>query len=288
MATTILVTGATGTIGSQVVAALKGRDDVKVRAAVRSAAKAAGLTGGNVTPVDFEYDKPEQMKKAVEGVDRLFLVTPFAQNQVELATGLINAAKAAGVKHIVKLSALGADSEPGIQLGRWHRAVEKAIEGSGLAWTFLRPNNFMENFLNYYPPDASGNIYLPWGQGACSWVAGSDIAAVAAAALTGSGHEGKAYEPTGPEALTIGQAAAVIGEVSGRKISYVDVPEAAAHKAMSDMGMPKWMVDAMMELHAVDKAGYAAKVTGDVQRVTGRAPLRFAQFAQQHAAGWKK
>jgi uncharacterized protein YbjT (DUF2867 family) len=288
MTTKILVTGATGTIGSQLVAALKGRNDVAVRVGVRSAAKAAGLTGGNVTPVDFEYDKPEQVKAAVEGVQKLFLVTPLVQNQVELAGRLIETAKAAGVRHIVKLSALGVDSEPGIQLGRWHRAVEKSIEGSGMTWTFLRPNNFMENFFNYYPPDASGNIYLPCGTAACSWVAGSDIAAVAAAALTGSGHEGKAYTLTGPEALTIGQVAALLSEVSGRKISYVDVPEAAASKAMLDMGMPAWMVNAMMELHGINKAGYAAVVADDIQRVTGRAPTRFAQFAQRNAARWKK
>jgi uncharacterized protein YbjT (DUF2867 family) len=285
--TTILVTGATGTIGSQVVAALKGHNDVKVRVGVRNAAKAASLVGGNVTAVDFEYDKPEQVKAAVAGVQKLFLVTPFSQDQVELATRLVDAAKAAGVKHIVKLSAFGCDFEPGIQLGRWHRAVEKAIEASGIQWTFLRPNNFMENFINFYPPGQDGNIYLPWGQGACSFIAGEDVAAVAAKALTSTGHEGQAYVLTGPEAFTVGQAAATIGEVSGRKVSYVDVPEAAAHKAMTDMGMPAWMVDAMMELHGIDKAGYAAAVTDAVQRITGRAPKSFAQFARQHAARWK-
>jgi uncharacterized protein YbjT (DUF2867 family) len=223
----------------------------------------------------------------VQGVDKIFLVTPFAQNQVELAGRLIDAAKAAGVKHIVKLSAMGVENEPGIQLGRWHRAVEKAIEASGIAWTFLRPNNFMENFLNYYPPDAQGNIYLPWANGACSFIAGSDIAAVAAAVLTGTGHENKAYNLTGPEAFTIAQAAQSIGEVSGREIHYVNVPEAAASQAMLNMGMPKWMVDAMMELHGINKAGYAAAVTDSVQKVTGRAPISFAQFAQKHAARWK-
>jgi uncharacterized protein YbjT (DUF2867 family) len=287
MATTILVTGATGTIGSQVVSALEGRNDVTVRAAVRSAAKAESLKGGNVTPVDFEYNKPELLQKAVAGVDRLFLVTPFAQDQVDLGARLIDAAKVAGVKHIVKLSALGCDMEPGIQLGRWHRTIERYILGSGLKYTFLRPNNFMENFIGYYPPGKDGNIYLPWGQGACSFIAGSDIAAVAAAALTTSGHENKAYDLTGPEAFTIAQAAATIGEVSGRKVNYVDVPEAAAHKAMSDMGMPGGMVDAMMELHGIDKAGYAGQVTDTVQKVTGRAPMSFAQFARQHAAAWK-
>jgi uncharacterized protein YbjT (DUF2867 family) len=287
MATTILVTGATGTIGSQVVSALKGRNEVTVRAAVRSAAKAEALKGGNVTPVDFEYTNPEQMKKAVEGVEKLFLVTPFAQDQVDLAARLVDAAKAAGVKHIVKLSAMGVDFEGGIQLGRWHRTVERYILGSGLKYTFLRPNNFMENFVGYYPPAKDGNIYLPWGQGACSFIAGADVAAVAATALTTPGHENQGYELTGPEAFTIGQAAATIGEVSGRKVNYVDVPEAAAHKAMLDMGMPAWMVDGMMELHGINKAGYAAQVTDTVQKVTGRAPMSFAQFAKQHAAAWK-
>lgn len=285
--TTILVTGATGTIGSQVVSALKGRDGVTVRAAVRNAAKAEALKGGNVTPVDFEYTKPELLQKAVAGVEKLFLVTPFTQDQVDLGARLVDAAKAAGVKHIVKLSAMGADYEGGIQLGRWHRTLERYIQGSGLTYTFLRPNNFMENFINFYPPGKDGNIYLPWGQGACSFIAGSDIAAVAATALTSSGHENKGYNLTGPEAFTIGQAAATLGEVSGKKANYVDVPEAAAHKAMLDMGMPAWMVDAMMELHGIDKAGYASEVTDAVRKITGREPVTFAQFARQHAASWK-
>jgi uncharacterized protein YbjT (DUF2867 family) len=284
---TILVTGATGTIGSQVVSALKGKSDVTVRAAVRSAAKAESLKGGNVTPVDFEFTNPEQMQKAVEGVERLFLVTPFTLDQVDLGARLIDFAKAAGVKHIVKLSAMGADFAPGIQLGRWHRALERYISGSGLTYTFLRPNNFMENFVNFYPPAKDGNIYLPWGQGACSFIAGADIAEVAALALTAGGHENKAYELTGPEAFTIAQAATTIGEVTGRKVQYVDVPDAAARHAMLDAGMPAWMVDAMMELHGINKAGYAAQVTDSVQKLTGRAPTSFAQFAKQNAARWK-
>jgi uncharacterized protein YbjT (DUF2867 family) len=287
MPTTILVTGATGTIGSQLVSALKGRGDVTVRVAVRDAAKAEALKGGNVTPVDFEYTRTDLIQKAVEGVEKLFLVTPFSPDQVDLAARLVDFAKAAGVKHIVKLSAFGADFEPGIQLGRWHRTVERYIVGSGVKYTFLRPNNFMENFINFYPPGQDGNIYLPWGQGACSFIAGADVAAVAATALTSGGHENKAYELTGPEAFTIGQAAATLGEVSGRKVSYVDVPEAAAKKAMLGLGLPEWMVDAMMELHGIDKAGYAAQVTDTVRKVTGRDPIRFAEFARQHAARWK-
>ncbi|HEX8441775.1 SDR family oxidoreductase [Archangium sp.] len=287
MATTILVTGATGTIGSQLLSALKGQQDLTVRAAVRSATKAESIKGGNVTPVDFEYTNSEQMQKAVEGVEKLFLITPFSQDQVDLGARLIDFAKAAGVKHVVKLSAMGADFAPGIQLGRWHRTLERYIAGSGMTYTFVRPNNFMENFVNFYGPAQDGNIYLPWGQGACSFIAGADVAAVAAAALTSSGHENKAYDVTGPEAFTIAQAAATLGEVTGRKIQYVEVPEAAARNAMLDGGMPAWMVDGMMELHGINKAGYAAQVTDTVQKLTGRAPTSFAQFAKQNVARWK-
>ena len=291
MPTTILVTGATGTIGSQVVNALSKKEGVTVYAGVRNDGKnapdkAEKLKRGNVTPVDFDYDKPETLAAALKGVDKVFLLTPFTPNQVELGIRLVDAAKAAGVKHLVKLSALGAEQEPGIQLGRWHRAIEKHVEASGLAWTFLRPNNFMDNFISYYPPDKEGAIYLPWGNGACSFIDARDVGAVAAAVLTSSGHEGKAYVPTGPEAFTIAQAASTLSEVTGRAIKYVDVPEAAARKAMLDMGVPAWMTDGMMELHAIDKAGYATIVTTDVKTLTGQAPRSFRDFARDNAAKW--
>ncbi|MBM7119389.1 SDR family oxidoreductase [Archangium primigenium] len=285
--TTVLVTGATGTIGSQVVAALKGREDVKVRAAVRSAAKADALRGGGVVPVDFEFTKPELIKKALTGVEKVFLVVPFTAEQVEHATKFIDLAKEAGVRHVVKLSALGCEYVPGIDLGRWHRIVERYLEGSGLAHTFLRPTNFMENFIHFNPPGKDGNIYLPFGQAGCSFIAGADIAAVAAAALTTPGHEGQAYDLVGPEALTVAQVAEQIASVAGRPVKYVDVPEEAARQGMVGAGMPGWSADAMLQLYGLIKAGHAARVTDTVQKITGRAPTTFAEFAKKHAASWK-
>lgn len=289
MAKTILVTGATGTIGTQVVAELAKKPGVTVRAGVRDTTKAAKLSAANVTPVDFDYERPATFAAALDGVEAVFLLTPFTPNQVELAAGLVDAAKQAGVKRIVKLSAIGAEQEPGIQLGRWHRAIEKHIEASGLAWTFLRPNNFMDNFVGFYPPDKDGNIYLPWGDGACSFIDGRDIAAVAATILTETGHEheGKAYVLTGPEALTIGDAAKAIAVVTDRTVKYVDVPEESAKSAMLGLGMPAWMVDGMMELHGIDKAGYAAVVTSSVHDITGQTPRSFSDFARDNAASWK-
>ena len=286
MASTILVTGATGTIGSEVVKALAAKSGVTVRVGVRSAAKAEKLLAANVVPVDFDYDRPETIAAAVQGADRVFLLTPFSENQVALAKALIDAAKGAGVKHIVKLSAIGADMEPGIQLGRWHREVEKLVEASGIAYTVLRPGNFMDNFINYSPPGPDGNIYLPFGTGAVSYIDARDIAAVAAAVLTEESHYGKAYDLTGPEAVTMTDVAKAIGEASGRDIHYVDVPEEAASKAMLDMHMPRWMVDAMMELHGICKAGYAGGISPLVEKLTGQKPRSFAQFARDRASAW--
>jgi uncharacterized protein YbjT (DUF2867 family) len=281
---TILVTGSTGTVGSQVVQALSQVPGLTVRAATRGG---KNPFGASVTTVGFDYDDPASLRSAVAGVDKVFLLTPFAQNQVELAGRLIEAAKSSGVKHVVKLSAIGCDQEPGIQLGRWHRGVERLIEGSGMAYTFLRPNNFFENFLNFYPPVADGNIYLPWGSAGASFLGAVDIAEVAKIAFTKPGHEGKAYTLTGSQSLTIEHAARVIGEVTGRAIRYVDVPEEAARKGMLDAGMPAWMVDAMMELHAVDKAGYAAAIAPDLVELIGRPSQTFEEFAKLNAARWK-
>ena len=282
---TILVTGATGTIGSSLVDELV-RLGARVRAGARGATKNAALARGGVQPVELTLGDDASVDAAVAGASALFVLTPLDPRQVELGQHLVDRAKAAGVKRVVKLSAIGADIEPGIQLGRWHRAVEKHIEASGLGWTFLRPNNFMENFFNYYGPDRDGVIYLPWGQAACSFIDGRDVARVAALALTTDGHEGKAYTLTGPAAFTIAEAAATIGEVTGRTVRYVDVPEQAARDAMLGLGMPAFAVDAMMELHAIDKAGHAAAVTPEVERLTGTAPRSFRAFAEAHRARW--
>ena len=279
MSQPILVTGATGTIGSNVVNELTKRG-----AAVRAAARGASKTGG----VELVLGDTASVDRALDGVAAAFLLTPFAPDQVALGTHFIDRAKAAGVKRIVKLSAIGSDSEPGIQLGRWHRAIEKHLEASGIEHTILRPNNFMQNFIGYYPPDASGTIYLPWGDGAASFIDAVDIGRVAAVTLTQSGHAGKAYTLTGPAAFGIAEAAATIGRAAGRTINYVDVPEAAARAAMLEAGVPAWMADAMLELHAIDKAGYASIVTDDVVRITGTPARSFAEFAAANAAAWRR
>jgi uncharacterized protein YbjT (DUF2867 family) len=279
----ILVTGGTGTIGSAAVKGLKAKG-ARFKVGTRSPDK---FKGQEVETVLFDWDKPETYGSAMQGVEKVFLLTPISDKQTEYAQALVEASKKAGVKHMVKLSVMGVEAEPGIALGRMHRASEKAIQGSGIAWTMLRPTFFMDNFLNYYgvDPKKDSTVYLPHGQGKAVWVDGRDVGEVAAAVLTGTGHEGKAYDMTGPEALGAAEALAILSEVLGHKYTYVDVPEEAARKAMQDMQMPAWMVEGFLELHMLIRNGWSATPANGVQEVLGRPPRSFKEFAKDYAAG---
>ncbi|WP_224369774.1 SDR family oxidoreductase [Hyalangium versicolor] len=279
----ILVTGGTGTIGSSTVKALQAKG-ARVRVGSRSPDK---LKGQGVEAVLFDWEKSETFGPALQGVEKVFLLTPVSDKQTQYTQALVDAAKKAGVKHIVKLSVVGVDAEPGIYLGRLHRSSEKAIKDSGIAWTMLRPTFFMENFINYYgaDPKKDSTVYAAHGQGKASWVDGRDVGEVAAAVLTGKGHEGKAYELTGPEALDSVEVLTILGEVFGHKYTYVPIPEEAAKKAMTDMHMPASIVDGMAELAALIRNGWSAGLATGVKDVLGRPPRSFKDYAKDYAAG---
>jgi uncharacterized protein YbjT (DUF2867 family) len=288
MTNTILVLGATGNVGSQVVKQLADAG-ANVRAAVRSPRKAEALKGNGVSLTEFDTDKPETVQAAFEGVDKVFLLTPLVPNMVELSANLVEAAKNAGVKHIVKSSGMGAEVEPGITLTRWHRAAEKAIEASGIAFTFVRPNGFMQNYANFSGSTikTQNAFYLPMGDGKVSHIDARDIASVAVVALTQDGHEGKAYEITGTEAISNEQIADIISQVVGRKINYIDVSEEAARSEMKQSGMPDVIVENTMELYGIYKSGYASEVTPTVEQVTGNKPISFEQFVKDYIEAFK-
>jgi uncharacterized protein YbjT (DUF2867 family) len=269
MTITLLVTGATGTVGSQVLRALAERNDVTVRAPGRD---------------ELDFTRPETFAPALRGVDRVFLLAPAMADQVGASARFLDACRTAGVAHVVKLSALGCDDEPTIAFGRAHRDVEQLLAASGMAWTCLRPNNFMDNFLGArhgaFAPDADGTIALPWGDAACSFIAAADIGAVTARVLAEAGHAGRVYELTGGEALGLAAIAGILSEASGRAIRYVDTPEPAVRARLLAAHMPPPMVAGVLELHALGKAGRAAKVTPTVAALLGRPPTTFAAFAR--------
>lgn len=298
--TVILVTGATGTVGSEVVKQLTSPSSLssgsRVRAAVHSKNKADKLRDENKTVeiVNMDYNKPETIVDALNGVDKLFLLTLPTPNMTEITSSLINEAKKNNVKHIVKLSVLDADAEPGIMITRLHRQEERIIEESGMPYTFLRAGAFMQNFINFFGQTikTQNAIYLPVGDGKVSFVDVRDIAAVATEILLAKNngskskqqHEYKKYDITGNEALSYSQAAEILSNVLGRRISYVNVTEEDARNAMKKMGMEDWLIDALVELYSVIRSGYASQSTTVVEQIIGRKPISLEQFARDYAS----
>ncbi len=285
MEKTVLVTGATGTVGRD-VAKLLSKKGAAVRAGVRDQAKARKQFGADIALATFDFEDAASFPGALKGIEKVFLLPPLMPNQVEVANAFVDAAKLAGVRHIVKLSAIGADASPPYTFGKWHAASDQHVRESGLAFTFLRPNSFMQNFINYFPP-RDGTIYLPWGNGKASFVDSRDIAAVAAEALTSDEHAGKTYTLTGPAALGIAEVASILSETAGREINYVDVPESAARDGMLQAGLPQWQVEPLLELHVTNKQNRWTAVTADVEKVTGKAATAFAQFVRDHADSFR-
>lgn len=287
MQETILITGATGTVGREIIKQLAMVDGVRVRAGVHSVIKGENLKRlPDVEVVEMEFTKPDALHAAFTHADKMFLITPFTDEQVSMAKTLIDEARKAGVKHIVKLSAIEAEEEPGIQLGKWHREIEQYIADSGIPFTFLRPSSFMQNFvtLSSKTIKETGTIYIPAGDGKVGYIDCRDIAAVGVEVLRSSGHEGMVYDLTGPEALSMQDVANVMSEVTGKPIRFVDVPEDTARDAMQQEGLPEWMIDAMLELHGSYKLGKGSYVTNAVQELTGRKPHTFRQFVQDYKA----
>lgn len=282
MAEKILVTGATGTVGSLLVKALR-KKGASVRAGVHTQEKAHSLEGPGVEPVELDYSKKDTVRAALKGVEKLYLLTPFSPDQAEAAELMVTEAKEAGVGYIVRQSGMGVSTQGNLTVARLHARAENLIEESGIPFTFLRPNFFMQNFINYFgvPMQAEGKLYLPLGDGTVSYVDAGDVASVAAEVLTNPGHDGMVYTLTGPEALSVEDVAGEFSKVAGRPITYVDVPEDDARGAMKKSGMDEWTVDALMELHGVAKAGLASAVVNTVEEIIKRPPHTFGEFARE-------
>ena len=280
--TAVLVTGATGTVGSEVVRELRERG-VPVRAFVRDPRKAAALLGEDVELAVGDLGEPESLRRALDGVDRLFLACANVPGQVEHETGAIDAAAQAGVARVVKLSALGAEPGSPLAFWDWQGRIEAHLARSGVPAVVLRPANYMTNLLAAAP---SGRLFAPAGDARIAMVDPRDVAAVAAVALTEAGHDGRAYVLTGPEALTYGEAAAGLSDATGRDIGFVDLPDEAARQGMLDAGMPGFVADFLVGLFEALRAGAHAVPTGTVRAVTGREPRSVADFAREHAGAF--
>lgn len=274
----ILVTGATGNIGRELIPFLL-QSGQPIRVLVRDERKAASLDAC-VERVVGDFDKPETLAAAVQGVERIFLLT--YETRQDLA--VLDAAKKAGVQHIVKLSTLEA-AEHKIKVGKWHYEREELIRASGLDWTFLRPGMFMSNSIEWWADSikGQGSVFFPGGKkGKVAPMDPRDVAFVAALALTQPGHSGQSYTLTGSELFTIGEMVQVISQVLGKPIQYVDIPPIAAKLFMLKTGMDKTLVNALMEMLASLRRNEGAIVTDTFQRLTGQSPRTFEAWCREH------
>jgi NAD(P)H dehydrogenase (quinone) len=271
----IAVTGATGVVGGRVAALLAERG-VAQRLVVRDASRAPRIEGAEVAD-GASYADGDAMRRAFEGADTVFLVSAGEdEHRVDLHRSAVDAAVAAGVGRIVYTSFFGAAPDCTFTFGRDHFHTEEHIKATPLAWTFLRDNVY----LDYVPFFAGedGVIRGPAGDGRVAAVAREDVAASAAAVLTGEGHAGKAYGMTGGEAFTMAEAAERVSRFAGRPMTYVaeTLEEARASRAPS--GAPAWEIEGWVTTYAAIAAGDLEQVSGDVERLTGRKPITLDEF----------
>ena len=280
----ILLTGASGNVGSEVLKQALAVG-LKIRATFLSPAVAAQAPAG-LEGVIMDYAKPETIRAALHGVEKIFLVGPPVRDLPELEANFVKEARAAGRKHIVKLSAFGG-RESTFPSG--HRDSEENIEASGLPYTFLRPNGFMQNLVNYNAGSIRDQnaFYGCQGNGGVSIVDIRDIAAVAVIVLAATGHEGKSYALTGGESLTNQQVAEKISPVAGCKINYVDLPAAEFKKGILSTGASEWSADALVDLQRFYREGKASLLTDDVERLTRHKPITFDQFVRDYAFAFR-
>ena len=288
MDTNILVTGATGTIGSFVVDLLN-EQKANFTALVRSKEKAMPLTEKGIEIIYGDLSDRDSLEKAMMGIDKLFLLSATSPLSPELQGNAVQVAKKSGIKHIVKVAARGSSPDADFNIGRWHGLTEEEIRQSGIPFTFLECHTFMQNLLfDVETIEKENAIYSTQGDGKIPMVDTRDIAEVATKALTQeSHHEFRTYVLTGPEAISYHDIARELSALLGREIKYVKQSPEEGRKAMLESGMPEWMVDDMIKLNKRYAENEAAEVSPDVEKVLKRKPRSLKVFLTDYGEHFK-
>ena len=281
----ILVTGATGNVGSVLIPNLTnlGAD---VRALVRDESKAQGLKDAGVEVVVGDLEKPHTLDFAFRGVDKVLLITPPNPNQVSQATNGIDAAKRTGNPFILRLSAGAVEGMPGSlpPISEQHVETDGMLKASGLPYNIIRPHFFMQATMMAAQTVASdGLVYMPFKNGRVGMIDVRDIGDVAVKVLTEEGHEGKTYVLTGPESISFHDVAAGLSKALGKQVDYVNVPPEAGREAMISAGLSEWVADAFGEYMTAFGEGYGDFTTTDVEKVTGKPPRSYETIAHDFA-----
>ena len=277
----ILITGASGTVGQEVLNQIV-KTGQPIRAAFQSATKAS-TAPASVEAVIMDYNQPETIRTALRDVDKIFLVGPVAPNLLALERKAADEIARSAVRQIVKLSAMGGRAAT---FPRQHQESEDYIKSSRIPYTFLRPNGFMQNMVNYNGAAirSQNAFYGSQGDGQVSHIDLRDIAAVTVKVLTEDGHLNKIYTLTGPEALTNSRIAEILSRTLGREIKYVDLPAAQMKQALLTAGMPEWNADGILDLSELYRTGGSSIVSTDVEHILARRPISFAQFALDYSS----
>jgi uncharacterized protein YbjT (DUF2867 family) len=280
----ILVTGATGQHGRALLKRLSAKG-IAARALVRSPAKASVIAAlPHVEIVHGDMARPDTLEAPLRGIDRAILISSATPDMVEVQSNFIDAARKAGVKHVVKLSGIKTTLDSSFRFSRMHAEIERRLEASGMAFTQLRPGEFMPAYFRQVPMITSKSaLFLPMEDARIASIDVGDIADIAAKVLTEGGHEGKVYSLTGPEALSMAEVAQKLSAAIGKTIRYVNVAPEDARQAQLAAGMPPFLADALFELFAERRAGMEAKVWPDAAMLLGRRPTAFDEFAKRHA-----
>jgi uncharacterized protein YbjT (DUF2867 family) len=273
----ILATGSSGNLGGYVLQSLL-RHQQPVRALYRTKKDAANVPAG-VEAVIADFADRDAMRRAVQGIDKVFLVCAPIPQLVELESNAIQACQEAGIQHLVLNSALGAGAFKS-SFPSWHRQVEEALMRSGIPYTILRPNSFMQNILSFFAPSirSSGVFYSSMGKARVSLIDARDIGEFVASVFRGPEHIGKTYELNGPEALTYDDVAQKIAETTGVTARYADIPVEQQRQSMQGMGMPEWQIEALLELQRYYLEGSGGEVDNLVSRVIGKPATRLTEF----------
>jgi uncharacterized protein YbjT (DUF2867 family) len=280
----ILVTGASGLSGSAVIREFA-RKRYPVRALVRSRAKARAFEAfPTVELVEGDMLRPETLAEALSGVDRVLLISSADQQMVETQCTFIDAARSAGVHHIVKFSGMSSALDSPFLFGRMHAEIERYLQRSGLSWTHLRPAQFMQEYLREVPTIvAQSAFFLPLEDARLVPVDIEDIAKAALVLLSTPGHEGKIYEMTGPEALNMVEIAEQISLAIGKTVRYISISRAERKQALLAAGVPSYLVDAL-DVQARERLkGTEAIVHPETHITLGIFPTTFAEFAHRNA-----
>ena len=285
MSKKILIICATGKVGVELVKLLS-ENGAKVRAATRNTSSASQKLPGSIETVEFDFERPETFTPALEGVDKVFLMARPGDNKSDkVAIPFIEEAKKKGIRHIVNLTAIGVEEDDNFML----RILEKYIEASGIPYTHLRPNWFMQNFNSgpmFSDIQITGALHLPASNAKISFIDVRDIADVGLAVLKEAKHIGKAYTLTGSESIDHFQVVEILSNVAKKKITYIPINDDTARTALLKAGVAMDQIERWSNFYQKVREGFCSSISDDIVAILGRSPITFKKYAMDYAQSW--